>query len=113
MSVPPFNATGTFLGAFDFWRDRTLISALGGTNSNSEGQFVFDAAPTTAVKSVLIQSFGDGFVAFSTFDWVTDNIDARPTSAPAPIPEPTVLVLICVGFGAIAAGRPQRRDGPE
>ncbi len=76
------------LGTFFLTLDRTLVSQLGGTNSNSEGQFIVGGL--AGMSRARITNFGGGTIDESEFNFVVDNVTFQP------IPEPPTLLLLAM-----------------
>jgi hypothetical protein len=91
MNVELFGIQSQSLGVFDLLLDRTLLSLLGGTNSNSEGRFV---APSVGpISFARLTNLGDGTPNGSQYSWVIDNVTT--TTA---VPEPVSALLLALGL---------------
>lgn len=96
MTIQMFDSQQASLGLFSLTLDRTVLSLLGGTNSNSEG--LFFVSGLSGASSALITSFGDGTANTSQFNWVIDNITF------VSVPEPSTLIQLCtslLGLGVL------------
>lgn len=102
MQVELFNAGSQSLGVFSFNLDRTTLSLLGGTNSNSEGLFNISSP---GIASARITNFGDGINSASQYHWVIDNISYSS------VPEPATGILVGMGIALVLGLRRRIPDG--
>jgi hypothetical protein len=103
MQIDLFDSGLGSLGTYFLTLDRTPVSHLGGTGSNSEGLFFADGL--AGMSRARITNFGDGINGESLFGYVVDNITFQT------VPEPSTLVLLAGGLAAAAhRWRRQRRD---
>ncbi len=100
MQIDLFDSGLGSLGTFFLTLDRTLVSQLGGTNSNSEG--LFFVGGLAGMSHARITNFGDGTIDESEINFVVDNVTFQP------IPEPSTLLLLSVGL-VVAAHRRWRQ----
>lgn len=98
MQIDLFDSGLGSLGTFFLTLDRTPVSQLGGTNSNSEG--LFFVGGLAGMSRARITNFGDGTINGSEFGFVVDNVTFQP------IPEPSALFLLSVGL--VVAGHRRR-----
>lgn len=103
MQIDLFDSGLGSLGTFFLTLDRTLVSQLGGTNSNSEG--LFFVGGLAGMSRAQITNFGDGTSDASEFNFVVDDVTFQQ------IPEPSTLLLLSAGLVVAAhRRRRQRRD---
>jgi len=100
MQIDLFDSGLGSLGTFSLTLDRTPVSQLGGTNSNSEG--LFFVGGLAGMSRARITNFGDDTIDASEFNFVVDNVTFQP------IPEPSTLLLLFAGL-VVAAHRRRRQ----
>ena len=89
MRIDLFDSGLGSLGTFFLTLDRTPVSKLGGTNSNSEGSFFVSGL--AGMSRAQITNFGDGAIAASAFNFVVDNVTFQT------IPEPSSVAMLFAG----------------
>jgi hypothetical protein len=104
MRVDLYGANNQIIGSQQLTLDRTVLSQLGGTNSNSEGQFQMAGFATNSIHYAIIRNFGDPAVAASRQNWVIDNITIQQ------VPEPASLLTFGAGALALLVHRKRRTN---
>ena len=105
MAIELYGANDTLLDTLPLLLDRTVLSQLGGTNSNSEGLFAMNPLDTNVIQYAIIRNAGDPNVGESKFNWVIDNIVVEQ----AAVPEPASVLLVGVGAVGVLARRHRAR----